>query len=275
MKKVSKVIAWILIVLLLAAGIGVIFVFTDGLRGDFKTFFIELDGERIVSSDTKRLFRRGEDYRFEMKYLFGKSQEERAGDYSVKIVANPEAEIEFVIDEYDFSWKGVRDITKCFDLQQDSSGFTFKVPEEITFRSVIGKLYPGQELSSAPSESKLQDLYPYMFLITDGSGEETYSVRFNFDSASYGITVKVSPESYGEFVDFRGATEAKGGTLVEFTLSYGVADNAPSMVLESVLLSAADGSGDTEVIGCNLQFVYSFEMPFYDVVIELKFAPLA
>lgn len=53
MKKVSKVIAWVLIVLLLAGVLGAILFLTDGGNEDFKSFMLSHYGEPIVRSNSE------------------------------------------------------------------------------------------------------------------------------------------------------------------------------------------------------------------------------
>jgi len=45
---VIKIISWVLVVLVLAAGIGAIAYFTGGFTGEFKTFYVTVDGKDIL-----------------------------------------------------------------------------------------------------------------------------------------------------------------------------------------------------------------------------------
>ena len=47
---VIKIISWVLIVLTLVAGVGAIAYFTGGFTGEFKTFYINVDGKDILTS---------------------------------------------------------------------------------------------------------------------------------------------------------------------------------------------------------------------------------
>lgn len=49
---VIKIISWVLVVLVLAAGIGAIAYFTGGFTSEFKTFYVTVDGKDILTSAT-------------------------------------------------------------------------------------------------------------------------------------------------------------------------------------------------------------------------------
>ena len=49
----AKVIGVILVLLLLAGIVAVIYRFTNGFNEDFKTFYVEYDGEQILTADSK------------------------------------------------------------------------------------------------------------------------------------------------------------------------------------------------------------------------------
>ena len=72
----AKVIGIVLVLLLLAGIVAVIYRFTNGFNEDFKTFYVEHDGEQILSADSKMSFKAGETYRFDVKYTFDTDKSE-------------------------------------------------------------------------------------------------------------------------------------------------------------------------------------------------------
>lgn len=55
----AKVIGVILVLALLAGIVAVIYRFTNGFNEDFKTFYVEYDGEQILTADSKLHLVRG------------------------------------------------------------------------------------------------------------------------------------------------------------------------------------------------------------------------
>ena len=93
----AKVIGIVLVLLLLAGIVAVIYRFTNGFNEDFKSFYVEHDGEQILSADSKMSFKAGETYRFDVKYTFDTDKSETK-DYSVTIVPNAEKDFEYTVD---------------------------------------------------------------------------------------------------------------------------------------------------------------------------------
>ena len=52
MKTAGKVIGYILLVALLLAGVGLIWRYTNGFNENFRTFYVEYGGERILTSSS-------------------------------------------------------------------------------------------------------------------------------------------------------------------------------------------------------------------------------
>lgn len=272
MKRVSSIIAWVFLVLLFAAALGLVaFVFAGGLD---ETFLVRLDGERLTSHHTEKIFLRGKTYRFDVGYLLSGGEQAEAHDYNVKIVANQNAEIEFFVDGEPYAWQGEEEITKAFVLDKTAAGFTLALPKELTFQTVAESLYPQSDVS-APPEYDVKQLCPYTLLISSYDEKTVYAIDFNLCSEAYAIARKVVPESYAQYVNLRCPQEAQGGDRVEFSFYHGkgVSENAPSMVLEGVFLITGDDAEHAEEVYCSLQFIYSFDMPFSDVTIEFRFIP--
>lgn len=62
-QKAAKVIGVILVLLSLAGIIAIIYRFTNGFNEDFKTFYVEYDGEQILTADSKLHLVEGQTHR--------------------------------------------------------------------------------------------------------------------------------------------------------------------------------------------------------------------
>ena len=62
-QKAAKIIGIVLALLLVAGLVAVLYRFTNGFNEDFKTFYVEHDGERILSSESKMILETDTAYR--------------------------------------------------------------------------------------------------------------------------------------------------------------------------------------------------------------------
>lgn len=96
-QKAAKIIGIVLALLLVAGLVAVLYRFTNGFNEGFKTFYVEHDGERILSSESKMILETDTTYRFDVKYTFDTPQSDTK-DYSVKIMPNAERDFDFTVD---------------------------------------------------------------------------------------------------------------------------------------------------------------------------------
>ena len=69
-KTAAKIIGIILVLLLLAGLVAIIYRFTNGFNEDFKTFYVEYDGEQILTTESEMHLVSGNTHRFDVKYTF-------------------------------------------------------------------------------------------------------------------------------------------------------------------------------------------------------------
>lgn len=122
--KVSSAITIIAAVLLLILLFGVISVAFD-TKG-FKEFdYLSKDGVKIGERTTISL---DESTTFELKYL--KTSDKENKNISVKVYANNNSNFTFVTGEGNYSYKGVGELTDCFNIECESEKFTISVKED-------------------------------------------------------------------------------------------------------------------------------------------------
>ena len=182
----SKIITYILVVLLLLGFAGVIVYFVAKNEG--VSFYVEYDGERYYSGiDDDELFLvSGENHSFSVKSLTGETV-----DYSVSVSSNGENNFAFVHNGefYDFYTAGDTEnnnYSEVFGLQKNDEGFTITVPEHFTVQKAIEAKYGGD----IQLQEKLKSEYCY-FVITVVSGENRLNLYF-----SYEFTVTLNQNSY-------------------------------------------------------------------------------
>ena len=188
---VYKIISYVLIFLVITGVIGFIFTFTNGFNEDFKTFYIEYEGESILSSDKKLVLDRGQEHRFDVKYTFDFNNEESHG-YNVAIYANDDESnsFDFTLDGDVYAYYAEGDITSAFDITLNDTYFTITVPEEATVKDVLQKLYPNSVIE-VPTEG-LKMMYPFTMVVSSYNEKVTYQLDFAFYIGVTGI--ELSPE---------------------------------------------------------------------------------
>ncbi len=178
--KIAKVITGVIIVLIVALAVGLIFKFTNGFNEDFKTFYLEQDGKQILTSETERAFRRGESYRYEVKYTFDNNKSEPKG-YHVKVVPNGKINLSFNAGGKQYSYADAKELTGAFDIKKEKSAFTLTMPEELTLKDVLEKAY-GKEVEVDEPKG-----YLYTLVVSSYNDKVTYKINFGISINAEGI----------------------------------------------------------------------------------------
>ncbi len=186
----AQILSLVLVALLLIAAVGVILKFTNGGNEDFKTFYLEQDGEKILASESQRAFPAGKEFRFDVKYTFDIGDKDSPKDYSVKIVPNPKVNFQYSVDGKPYSWKGdISELSEYFKLTKKETYFTFTVSEDLTTKSLLEKLYPNKEITfESDQQAVLEQNNLYQLVVSSYNEAVTYRITFGLAS---GYTVRV------------------------------------------------------------------------------------
>lgn len=180
--KVGKIIAYILLVLVLVSAIGFIAYFTGGFTSGFKTFYVEIDGDQILTSESGYKIPTGESMKVDVKYTMSN---EKSG-YSVKVVPNKLAgkDFDFTLDGEVYSYHGEKDLTAGFDIDYGDTSFTIKPKGTIT--DILSAVYPGSTVEDCRDFA-----YDNMFtlIVTSHDGESSVKVNFTVSEDTEGITI--------------------------------------------------------------------------------------
>lgn len=189
-KTVAKIIGYTVAALLLIAIVVLIYRFTNGFNEDFKTFYIEYDGKQILAADSKMTFENGKTYLFSVKYTFDTANAEPK-DYSVKIVPHIEQDFDYTVDDEQYRFSKVGELTSCFALTKSDTSFKLEMPEKLTLQNVLSNLHGGKAISlSAEAEEK--NPFPYCLVISSYNGKITYNINFNVTGKNV-TGVKLNP----------------------------------------------------------------------------------
>ena len=186
----AKVIGVILVLALLAGLVAVLYKFTNGFNEDFKTFYVEHNGEQILTTDSELVFEPGKTNRFDVKYTFDTGQSEMK-DYSVEIVPNVEKDFEYTVDGETYLYSKAGDLSAACALNKQDSYFAITLREDMTLQSELEAIHPGQQVE-VPENASDGNPFPYALIVSSYNGNVNYHIAFNLGADVTGITLEPS-----------------------------------------------------------------------------------
>ena len=108
-----KIISIVLIILLIGTAIGVIAYFTNGFTGEFKTFYVTVNGKDVLSSATGYMMSESEPLTVDVKYTFAERSFDEIRDARIyaEIYSN-DGRVTRLID-YSSAGKTLDERSKC------------------------------------------------------------------------------------------------------------------------------------------------------------------
>lgn len=91
----GKIISLAVVLLLIIAAVGFAAYFSNGFTSEFKTFYVECNGEKILNDKDYYEMSANEEYCFDVKYLFDVGNKENKLGYHVKILPHTTKETNF------------------------------------------------------------------------------------------------------------------------------------------------------------------------------------
>lgn len=185
MSKAIKVIVYIVIILVLLAGVGLIVKFTNGFTDDFKTFFVTVDGTDVLDSKDGFVFQYDEPLKVDVKYVFSTNKEETK-DFTVKVIPNKieGKDFDFTVDGEAYSFQEETDLTKGFEIVKDDSSFTIKPKGDLS--EILKACYPDKTIEIGEG-STYEDMYT--LVVTSYNEKATVKLHFMLFDGVYKITL--------------------------------------------------------------------------------------
>lgn len=174
-KTIAKAVCAIAAIALVVAVIAVIYKYTNGFNEDFKTFYIQHNGENILSEKTKTTLTENTTERFDVRYTFD-GNDGKAKDYSIKIVPNVTADFEFTAGDETYVFSKVKDLTSAFDIDKQPTYFEITLPNEFTLLKVLSNLHESEV--ALPDNAEATNVYPYTLIVSSYNGKVTYYIEF-------------------------------------------------------------------------------------------------
>ena len=153
-KKVSKIIAYVLLAAVLIMTAGLVLTFTRGGTTSFKTFYAEHNGKKLFGDEQLSL-PGGEEQRFDVKYTFDAFVEEEEKGYSVSIITCGTEDNQFTYtvngQPFGFDENTEVDVSEYFNLKKEEDHFTMELPADFSMASVLGYIHGGKAIEVAKS----------------------------------------------------------------------------------------------------------------------------
>ena len=110
MRTLVNVVVSVAVVAVIVGAIAVIYKYTNGFNETFKTFYVEYNGEKILTTDVKQEFEPNVEYRFDVKYTFEQS-DAKPLDYNVRIIPNAANDFDFTADDRTYQYSKAKELT--------------------------------------------------------------------------------------------------------------------------------------------------------------------
>lgn len=176
MKTLVKALVGVAVLAFIAGAIAVIYKYTNGFNEEFKTFYVEYNGEKILTADVKYEFEPDKEYRLDVKYTFEKS-DAKPLDYNVKILPNAEYDFDFTADDKRYKYSKAKELTQAFGIDKHETYFTMSVTQEQTLSKVLGNVY-GTDKVILPSDLDDKCSLPYILVVSSYNDSVKYNIRF-------------------------------------------------------------------------------------------------
>lgn len=174
MRTFAKIIGYGLVVLLLAAAVGLTYKYTNGFNEDFKTFYVEYGGKKILSTQTVIELESGKTHTFSVKYTFDK-EDAKPKDYSVKIVPNMTKDFDYTVNGERYLFSKIKDLTDAFKIDKKETSFDIEIPQVTSLRNVLSAYHNGAYIGIEQSAIE-SNPNPFTLVISSYNGKVVYNI---------------------------------------------------------------------------------------------------
>ena len=179
----GKIIVYALIILALIGILGFIIYFTGGFTTEFTGFYVNVDGEDVLSTGSNFQTSHDDSMHVDVKYVFASPNDEEK-DYSVKVVPNPikDKDFDFTLNGDKYSFQSEKDLTAGFTIKRDGSSFTIAPKGNLT--KILSSVYPEDTVEDCADKA-----YENMFtlVVTSYNGEAEIRVNFTVIEEIQGV----------------------------------------------------------------------------------------
>ena len=171
--KIADVLIYVGIVLVIIAVGGFFAFFTNGFTGDFKTFYVSMGDENILTNTGGYVLSWDSPLTIDVKYTFGALSKEVSG-YDIKIVPNADNDFAFIVDGEVYSFSAIEDCTKAFEIAREETSFTIYYT---SMQDVLDKIYEDSEVKMNKKDIDFEK-DQFTVIVTSYNGESSICIGF-------------------------------------------------------------------------------------------------
>lgn len=183
--SVLRVVSYIIIILVIVGIFGSIAFFTNGLTSDFKTFYLVIEDDYVLTTAGGYVVSASNPLTVNVKYTFGAFSAEQSGFSLIVVPSDDEStNFDFTVDDAVLSFHAERDLTAGFNIIYEESSFTISSKGNI--EDILSVLYPDNNVS-VDKDSIDFDKDLFKIIVTSYDGQSNVSVTFaikNYNNAS-------------------------------------------------------------------------------------------
>lgn len=174
MRTFIKVFVYALVVFLLAAVVGFTYKFTNGFNEEFKTFYVEYGGEKILSTQTTLELESGKIHTFNVKYTFDK-ENARPKDYSVKVVPHMTKDFDYTVNGERYLFSKIKDFTAVFEIDKRETSFDLAMPAITSLKNALSEYHGGAQIEIEQSAIE-NNPNPFTLVISSYNDSVVYNI---------------------------------------------------------------------------------------------------
>lgn len=284
---VAKIIGYTLVALLIVGVVGIVYKFTNGFNEDFKTFYVEYDDKQILTADSKLILKNDRTHNFKVKYTFDNENSEPK-DYKIKVVPNVARDFDYTVNGEKYLFSKTGELTEAFGLEKEQTQFFITTPAGFKLPQALIALNVGKTVI-VPPDAIENNPYPFRLIVSSYNDKVIFNIDLKIIDPVEDIVVNPddivfggednTPTEHNYNVEYlfsgdatnlsdlslNGATSAKVGEIVTFTVTIGDSNYSISSMRISVM-----NSNETVAISAN-NSEYSFTMPQGNVYVWIYF----
>ncbi len=183
--KLSSIVTYVILALLFLLIVGFIFQFTNGLNEDFKTFYVEYNGEKILTSESELSLQTDKDLRFDCKYVFSSLSGNKANGYTVKILPNitDKTQFDYTVGGKKYTYKDTGELTSAFNLKKYDDYFTLNIPFSMNMQMVLQTMYPDCNVI-VPADVDIHNDCYFVLQVQSYNKKVTFNIKFKLSCCS-------------------------------------------------------------------------------------------
>ena len=153
--KVSKVLTYILIFLVVAGVLGFVAYFTNGFTGEFKEFYVNVDGKNVLAEEKGVMLAADAPLTANVKYTFGAVSKDISG-YHLAVL--PATDFDFTVNGEPHKFADEKDLSAGFEIIEGEE--EFKLTPKGSLVEILQAVYPDAEIEVDKSKIPLDvDLF--------------------------------------------------------------------------------------------------------------------